>query len=56
MWQPLESNYHKFYGKRVIIEKDYENTPIQGILTKIYNVDSDFLKLMKSLHINSNKF
>lgn len=26
------------------------------ILNKIYNVDSDFLKLMKSLHINSNKF
>lgn len=26
------------------------------ILNKIYNVDHDFLKLMKSLHINSNKF
>ena len=52
MWQPLESNYDKFYGKRVIIEKDYENTPIQGILTKIYKCKNEWGIILNITGIN----
>lgn len=55
MWQPLESNYDKFYGKRVIIEKDNDNTPIQGILTKIYKCKNEWgiiLNIIGTNHLN----
>ena len=56
MWEPLKSNYNKFYGKRIIIEKDCDNNSIQGILTKIYkSQDNEWgvkLNMIATNHLN----
>ena len=54
MWEPLKSNFNIFYGKRVIIEKDHD-TPIEGILTKIYKNKDEWgviLNVIGTNHLN----
>lgn len=56
MWKPLKSNYDKFYGKKVIIEKVCDNISIHGILTKIYKSQNNewgvILNILVTNHLN----